>query len=112
MSAPAVRTAIIHSWVDMLTPAFKQYLEDQSYFELRESSHGVIGLWRFVYTTGICVGLDQCGYRYRYCYPSLLSAMTALKDWATAGYQDEPKGYIKRKGLGGDKSGEQCNSQA
>jgi hypothetical protein len=52
-------------------------------------------LQRMVYTVGLFVGLDERGYRTRYCYPDLLSAKSALANWDGQG--DPPGPWIKQK---------------
>ena len=59
------------------------------------------GLLRFIYTVGLVVGINEYGYKYRYCYHSMKEANEALVN-----YDDitiAPAGnWIKRKGEGGD----------
>ena len=53
-------------------------------------------LGRFLFTTGLVVGIDQSGYRTRFCYPSREDAALALKEWDGQG--DPPGLWIKEKG--------------
>jgi hypothetical protein len=55
-----------------------------------------------MFTTGLVVGLDRIGYDGRYCYESHADAISALKDWHGVG--DPSGGWIKYKGVGGDRS--------
>lgn len=55
------------------------------------------GLYPFLFTHAIVVGITTIGYSHRFCYPSLQAARGAYADWIVEG-GDEPKGYIKRKG--------------
>lgn len=55
-----------------------------------------VGVRRMLYTVGLFVGLDEVGYRTRFCYPDLLSARSALEEWDGTG--DPPGPWIKEKG--------------
>jgi hypothetical protein len=58
------------------------------------------GVLRMIYTAGLFVGLDDDGYRMRYCYGAMSEATAALLLWDGQG--DPPGGWIKAKGLGRD----------
>ena len=58
-------------------------------------------LARFLFTVGLLVGIDEIGYRVRYCYPSYADAWAALAAWDGVG--DPPGPWIKAKGEGGDR---------
>ena len=66
---------------------------------------GVCALLPFIFTVGLVVGLDESGYKERYCYSykDVLHAILALYQWEKS--QDEIKGdpvdayWIKRKGV-------------
>ncbi len=82
----------------------KELLEAEGYMQIEQLPTGVwAGLQDMIYTTGLFVGLDETGYRRRYCYPSYESAVVALRSWD--GQDDPPGPWIKRKGLGEDKIG-------
>lgn len=86
------------------------YLKTQGYHSLRNGPDDKpCGLFFFLFTVAIVVGLDRNGYSHRYCYNTWLEAESALKDWAERGYSGEPEGYIVRKGLGADKQGASDN---
>lgn len=53
---------------------------------------------RFLFTTGLLVGLHGIGYRTRFCYPSAETAANALAQWDGRG--DPPGPWIKEKGNG------------
>lgn len=57
------------------------------------------GLRRMYATAGLFVGLDDVGYRCRFCYATLGEALLALADWDGAG-DDPPGRWIKQKGRG------------
>lgn len=78
--------------------------EAEGYSQLREiEGLGICGIYPFMYTTAIVVGIDEYGYKYRYCYPKeyTLECLIALKVWDGKG---DPQGrWIKQKGIGGDR---------
>ena len=53
-------------------------------------------VYPFLFTTGLVVGLNESGYRTRYCYKSPLEAAVALTNWDGLG--DPPGPWIKQKG--------------
>jgi len=56
----------------------------------------VAALWRFLFTTGLLVGIDRIGYRTRFCYAKASEAIEAIATWDGKG---NPPGYwIKEKG--------------
>jgi hypothetical protein len=54
------------------------------------------GTRNFFYTTGLIVGIDEAGYRTRFCYPTLTTALAALAAWDGSG--DPPGPWLKEKG--------------
>lgn len=72
------------------------------YTDLRRLPTGELaGLQRFLFTTGLVVGLDAVGYRVRYCYGTAAEARAALRGWDGAG--DPSGGWMKAKGAGVDR---------
>lgn len=63
-------------------------------------SHEIVGVFPFLFTWGLVVGLTKDGYRTRFCYPSLLEASIAAETWDGKG--DPPGPWIKEKGRGLD----------
>jgi hypothetical protein len=60
------------------------------------------GLRRMAYTVGLMVGLDETGYRHRYCYENAGDAFIAILQWDGKGDPCGP--WIKNKGApGGDR---------
>jgi hypothetical protein len=57
---------------------------------------GLCGVKHMIYTASLIVGLNEEGYRYRYCYPTLFDALEALRVWDGTG--DPPGPWIKLKG--------------
>jgi hypothetical protein len=90
---------------DLADPEFKAWLESEGYYALRNSPLGIVGLHNFIATIGICVGIGKWNYRYRFCYQTLLEAVSALNDWDYQKFEGEPAGFLVRKGEGGDRRG-------
>lgn len=75
----------------------RKFLEDQGYTDLVELPSGELcGLMKFLFTTGLIVGLTKYGYRVRFCYEYTNEAREALKSWDGQHYP--PGNWIKAKG--------------
>lgn len=78
----------------------EKYFLDAGFFNLVEVQHkGICGLQRFMFTIGLCYGLQQCDfniYEGRYCFDKLSDAKLALSEWDGKG--DAPGEWIKHKG--------------
>lgn len=69
------------------------------------------GVMPMLYTTGLFVGLNEWGYRLRYCYEKYGDARAALFEWDGSG--DPPGPWIKAKGdKGGDRNGPGAKGEA
>lgn len=79
-----------------------EYLKTEGYFGFKEvPGKGLCGLSLFLFTTGLVVGLEESGYRGRYCYQTQEEAEVALKYWDGQG---DPLGnWTKYKGEGGER---------
>lgn len=82
------------------TRALIDELEGMGYFNVRIIEQGefkgqYVGLYRFIFTIGVIVGMDLVGYDHRYCYDSIGDAKKGLEEVAMGRI---PTGYIKRKG--------------
>lgn len=87
----------------------EKLLTNEGYTNLRYiDGVGWCGLYRFIFTTGLCIGLDDVGYKGRYCYPTHLDASEALKEWD--GTNDPSGNWIKYKGEGGERSNQNIES--
>lgn len=85
------------------------FLEEQGYYSLREvEGRGLCGLMKFIFTTGLVLGLDEHSYRGRYCYSSAADAQSALDSWDSQGDPGGP--WIKYKGEGGERSNLSCDA--
>lgn len=70
---------------------------DYKYLLVRRLPNGkYIGLQRYIFTIGLCVGLDDVGLEYRYCYETWAEAILAITTWD--GTEDAPGNWIVRKG--------------
>ena len=71
-------------------------LDVNGYREIRRLPTGEIaGLMRFLFTTGLCVGLDDSGYRTRFCFDGWNDAAQSLDAWDGRGFP--PGWWIKQK---------------
>lgn len=76
-------------------------LEIQGYSWLASKPEkGLCGIYSFIFTTAIVAGIDETGYKERWCYPCMADAKEALQQWDGVG--DPPGDWIKHKGFGGD----------
>lgn len=79
-----------------------EYLKKEEYTNLKYINGVLCGIRRFIFTTGLVVGLNRIGYDGRYCYESHADAVAALEKWDMNG---DPDGdWIKYKGNGGERS--------
>lgn len=79
------------------------YLKTEGYFEFRKvANFGLCALQKFIFTTGIVVGLNPIGYYGRYCYSDYEEASDELKKWNGLG--DPTGNWLKFKGEGGDRT--------
>jgi hypothetical protein len=73
-----------------------EVLKNEGYRDVRRLPNGELaGLLRFLWTTGLCVGLDRSGYRTRFCYEGWNDALQALDAWDGEGFP--PGWWIKEK---------------
>lgn len=87
----------------MMSEELKKTLEAEGYYDLREiEGRGVCGLYPFLFTVGLVCGLDESGYKGRWCYGNKVETITALRVWDGQG--DPPYKWIKYKGVGGERS--------
>ena len=60
---------------------FKQRMEEQGYTELREVDGKVCGLFRFIFTWGVIINMDDIGYERRFCFDNYSFASKFLEEW-------------------------------
>lgn len=77
-----------------IDPELKDFLERDGYVSVELKNGKVCGLYHFMFTVAIVVGIDNTGYECRYCYNDITVAIGAYNDWD--GYGD-PKDYIVKK---------------
>ena len=82
--------------VEELSEEQAAFYEDMGYRTLHKIDGEVVGLSQFLFTTGIVVGMDETGYKHRYCYHTVLDAHSALMEWIADG-TEEPTDYITKK---------------
>ena len=76
--------------------ALRVHLVEEGYFPTRVLPTGEIaGVQDQLFTAGLFVGLDEHGWKRRYCFASRLQAEIALREWTGAG--DPPGPWIKEK---------------
>lgn len=80
-------------------------LQEEGYKQFRVGiqGRGLVGLRRFLFTTGLCYGLTEESLEGRYCYENYADALKAMNEWDGIG---DPKDdlWIKHKGLAGEYS--------
>lgn len=78
--------------------ALYQALRQHGYIGLRQTNEGIwVGVQSMFFTYGLFVGLTTQGYERRYCYATLLAALSACRRYETG----DPKGpWTKVKGDG------------
>jgi hypothetical protein len=83
---------------------FDDFLEEEGYIGPRQLPTGDwLAVRPMVATVGLFVieNGDDIGYRYRYCYPNLVSAVIDLHLWNGQGDPTGP--WVKQKGSGYDR---------
>jgi hypothetical protein len=89
----------------MITPELKEFLETEGYQFITEiDGRGVCGVYKFLFTVGVVCGIDNQGYKGRYCFGSEVTAVYAINKWDGTG--DPPGPWIKYKGRGGERFNE------
>ena len=85
-----------------LTKSFIDFLQTEGYSMIRVvPGRGVCAIKRFIFTTGLCIGLVETGYKGRYCYETFAEAQRDICTWDG---EDDPEGdWIKYKGEGGER---------
>ncbi len=72
------------------------FLKRAGYLQPRQLPDGSwAGLIPLLYTTGLCLGIGEMGYRYRFCFERREDAMVALENLTSM--DDEPTGWIARR---------------
>ena len=64
-----------------INPELEKLLADEGYENAREIDGVVCATMRFIYTVGVCYGIDRVGYRGRFCFSNNMDAVAFLFDW-------------------------------
>lgn len=83
-----------------MNSALQTILAREGYTDLYVVDGANCGLLKFVFTTGLVVGLTEDSYQRRYCYEHAQDAKDALAAWDGREHPTGP--WIKCKGLGID----------
>jgi hypothetical protein len=78
------------------SPVYRTWIDNGYCFIRRLPSGEWAALSRMAFTVGIVVGLDETGYRCRWCYAHQLEALEALAVWDGTGNPAGP--WLKQKG--------------
>lgn len=73
-----------------------KFYTDMGYGSPIKMDGEIVALGPFIFTTGIMVGMDEVGYKHRFCYHNVNEATVALLAWIGSD-DDEPMGYITKK---------------
>lgn len=77
---------------------FELFLITQGYMMPRQLPDGTwIALHQLMYTVGLCYGLDEYGWKKRWCYEDRVQALHALLVWDGKG--DPPGPWVARRGV-------------
>lgn len=82
--------------VEKLEGEHAKFYTDMGYGMPIKLDGELVALGPFLYTTGIICGMDETGYKHRFCYHTEDEAMLALLAWIGSD-DEEPMNYIKRK---------------
>ena len=81
----------------MTDSEFAELMFQEGYVATKLHSGEWLGVRRMAYTTALVIGLDETGYRCRWCYETTDDAVKAWLKWNGEG--DAPPGpWVKQKG--------------
>ena len=84
--------------------ALIKYLEADGFYSIKRLATGELaGLMKYMFTTGIVVGLNEYGYRIRFCYPEEEKANEAFASYSGDSFPDDAN-WVKAKGRNIDSS--------
>lgn len=84
------------------TEQIAELCRDMGYSEVRTINGLICGILPYVFTWGLCVGVNEYGLQYRYCYKDRADAVDAIRTWGGDPEVPPTGPWIKRKGLGDD----------
>ena len=64
-----------------MSPELEQMLIDNGYENIREINGMVCATSRFIFTVGVCYGIDMIGYKGRFCFDNYAFAQLFLEEW-------------------------------
>ena len=82
--------------IEKLDEEHAKFYTDMGYGMPIKMDGEIVALGPFLYTTGIICGMDETGYKHRFCYHTQHDAEIALLTWIGSD-DEEPMNYIKRK---------------
>lgn len=82
--------------VEKLSEEHAKFYTDMGYGMPVKLDGELVALGPFLFTVGIIVGMDECGYKHRFCYHTQDEAMVGLLAWIGSD-DEEPPGYIVKK---------------
>jgi len=81
--------------MDDRTKKLMAILAENGYTHVRQLPTGEwAAILKFIFTYGLCVGLDEYGLRTRFCYGTEIEAVAALHEWDGKGF---PPGWWLRQ---------------
>jgi len=82
--------------LEKLSDEHAKFYTDMGYGMPIKLNGELVALAPFIFTTGIICGMDETGYKHRFCYHTENEAMIALLQWI-GNADEEPAGYITKK---------------
>lgn len=74
----------------------KEFFRDMGYATSRQLDDGTwVGLVPLLFTTGICIGLDEIGWEKRYCFEDKLKCIQEYDKLRT--HDDIPMGWVAKR---------------
>lgn len=65
----------------MIDHDLERFLLSEGYTNLRDIEGMVCGCYRFIFTSGVCYGIDFGGLAGRFCFDTKANARLFLKEW-------------------------------
>ncbi len=73
---------IVGNWARRVQGDMMELWDQNGYHDIRFIPNvGYCGIHRFMFTTGVCCGLNESGYSFRFCFNYVLDAVGFLNDW-------------------------------
>lgn len=79
-----------------MTTLSKEFFEEMEYLYVRQLDDRTwVGLTPLLFTTGLCLGLDEFGWKRRYCFKTSATAISELAKLKTI--DDVPTGWVAKR---------------